>query len=49
MQTDLGGEANKAAAPLTPEQAARVVVHAALSGEDGPSGAFIDVNGTVGW
>jgi NAD(P)-dependent dehydrogenase (short-subunit alcohol dehydrogenase family) len=49
VQTDLGGEANKAAAPLTPEQAAHVVADAALVGEDGPSGAFIDAEGTVGW
>lgn len=49
VQTDLGGEANKAAAPLTPGQASKVVARAALLDDDGPSGAFIDAAGTVPW
>jgi NAD(P)-dependent dehydrogenase (short-subunit alcohol dehydrogenase family) len=49
VQTDLGGEANKAAAPLTPEQASKVVARAALFDDDGPSGTFIDANGAVPW
>jgi NAD(P)-dependent dehydrogenase (short-subunit alcohol dehydrogenase family) len=49
VQTDLGGEANKAAAPLTPEQASELIARVALLGEDGPTGAFLDANGTVAW
>ena len=49
VQTDLGGESNKGAAPLTPEQAAEIVARVALAGEDGPSGAFLDAGGTVAW
>jgi NAD(P)-dependent dehydrogenase (short-subunit alcohol dehydrogenase family) len=49
VQTDLGGEANKAAAPLTAEQASEIVARVALVGEDGPSGAFLDAGGTVAW
>jgi NAD(P)-dependent dehydrogenase (short-subunit alcohol dehydrogenase family) len=49
VQTDLGGDANKAAAPLTPEQASKVVARTALLDDDGPSGTFIDANGTVPW
>ncbi|GLY28139.1 SDR family oxidoreductase [Kineosporia sp. NBRC 101731] len=32
-----------------PSQGAKVVVHAATLPDDGPSGRFFDVNGTVGW
>jgi NAD(P)-dependent dehydrogenase (short-subunit alcohol dehydrogenase family) len=49
VQTDLGGPANRAAAPLTAEQAARVVVDAALLPDDEPSGRFIDAAGIVPW
>jgi NAD(P)-dependent dehydrogenase (short-subunit alcohol dehydrogenase family) len=49
VQTDLGGPDNKAAAPLTPDEGARIAVQMALVGEDGPSGGFVDANGTVVW
>lgn len=32
-----------------PSEGAKVVVHAATLGADGPTGTFLDVNGTVGW
>ncbi|MDB4943240.1 MAG: short chain dehydrogenase [Labilithrix sp.] len=32
-----------------PSEGAKVVVRAATLGEDGPNGAFLDANGTVGW
>src|ERR671917_59580 len=49
VQTDLGGPDNRAAAPLTADDAARVVVAAACLPADEPSGRFIDVAGTVPW
>lgn len=49
VQTDLGGPGNRAAAPLTAEDASRVVVEMALIDGDGPSGEFVDTNGTVAW
>lgn len=49
VQTGLGGEANRAAAPLTPEHASKVVARAALLDDGGPSGTFIDAHGTVPW
>jgi len=49
VQTDLGGSQNKTDAPLTPEQAARVVVGMALLDRDGPTGTFSDADGTVDW
>jgi NAD(P)-dependent dehydrogenase (short-subunit alcohol dehydrogenase family) len=49
VKTDLGGDDNKAAAPLAPGEAAEVVAAVALVGEDGPTGAFIDAEGPVAW
>jgi NAD(P)-dependent dehydrogenase (short-subunit alcohol dehydrogenase family) len=49
VQTDLGGPANRAAAPLEPEDAARIVVAMASLPDDGPTGQFVDRNGTVPW
>ena len=49
VQTDLGGPDNRAAAPLTADDAARVVVAAACLPADEPSGRFIDAAGTVPW
>ena len=49
VQTDLGGPDNRAAAPLTAADAARVVVAAACLPADEPSGQFIDAAGTVPW
>jgi NAD(P)-dependent dehydrogenase (short-subunit alcohol dehydrogenase family) len=48
VRTDLGGEANRAAAPLSAEQASEVVARAALA-DDVPSGVFLDAGGTVAW
>lgn len=49
VQTDLGGPDNRAAAPLSAEAAARVVVAAACLPDDQPSGRFIDAAGIVPW
>ena len=49
VQTDLGGPHNKAAAPTTPDQAARIVSQMALIGGDGPTGGFFDEAGSVRW
>ena len=49
VQTDLGGPDNRAAAPITADQAARVVVAAACLPADEPSGQFLDAAGTVSW
>jgi NAD(P)-dependent dehydrogenase (short-subunit alcohol dehydrogenase family) len=49
VQTDLGGPANRAAAPLLADEAARIVVTMATLPDDGPSGQFVDRNGTVPW
>jgi NAD(P)-dependent dehydrogenase (short-subunit alcohol dehydrogenase family) len=49
VQTDLGGLANRAAAPLRAEDAARIAARMALLPDDGPSGQFVDSNGTVPW
>ena len=48
-QTDLGGPANRAAAPLPADEAARIAVTMALLPDDGPSGQFVDRNGPVPW
>lgn len=34
---------------LHPSEGAKLVVHAATLGPDGPSGSFLDASGTVGW
>jgi NAD(P)-dependent dehydrogenase (short-subunit alcohol dehydrogenase family) len=49
VKTDLGGPQNKADAPLTADEAARVAVSMALLGDDGPTGTFVDAEGTVDW
>jgi NAD(P)-dependent dehydrogenase (short-subunit alcohol dehydrogenase family) len=48
VQTDLT-PINRQQAPLTPAQAATVVVDAVTLPDDAPSGTFIDSNGTVRW
>ncbi|HWM08445.1 MAG TPA: SDR family oxidoreductase [Solirubrobacteraceae bacterium] len=48
VQTDLA-PGNREAAPTTPEEASRIVVEMATLGPDGPSGAFVDGDGTVAW
>ena len=49
VQTDLGGPANRAAAPLTAEQASQIVVEMASIPDDGPSGGFFDRDGSIAW
>jgi NAD(P)-dependent dehydrogenase (short-subunit alcohol dehydrogenase family) len=49
VQTDLGGQDNRAAAPTTATEAAEVVAKAALLDAAGPSGAFFDVAGPIAW
>jgi NAD(P)-dependent dehydrogenase (short-subunit alcohol dehydrogenase family) len=49
VQTDLGGPDNRAAALLPAHEAARIVVAMATLGDDGPSGHFLDQDGTVPW
>jgi NAD(P)-dependent dehydrogenase (short-subunit alcohol dehydrogenase family) len=49
VQTDLGGPGNRAAAPTSAEEAAEVVVRAALLDDAGPSGSFFDAAGPVPW
>ncbi|MGY1883817.1 hypothetical protein ACI799_00755 [Blastococcus sp. SYSU DS0753] len=48
MQTDLA-PGNREQAPLTPAQAAGVVVHAATLPAEAPSGTFLDADGIVPW
>jgi NAD(P)-dependent dehydrogenase (short-subunit alcohol dehydrogenase family) len=49
VQTDLGGPDNRAAAPTTAEEAARIIAEAALLDPTGPSGTFFDSSGQIGW
>ena len=49
VQTDLGGSDNRAAAPTTADEAAAIVVEMASIPDDGPTGAFVDREGTVAW
>jgi NAD(P)-dependent dehydrogenase (short-subunit alcohol dehydrogenase family) len=49
VQTDLGGPANRAAAPTSAQEAARIVADTALLGPDGASGTFVDAAGHVPW
>lgn len=49
VQTDLGGPENRAAAPTPADEAADVVVRAALLDDAGPSGSFFDAAGPVPW
>jgi NAD(P)-dependent dehydrogenase (short-subunit alcohol dehydrogenase family) len=48
VQTELT-PANKEHAPLTPDEAARIVVAAANLPDDAESGTFIDHDGAVAW
>jgi len=48
VQTDLT-PVNREQAPLTPDQAATIIVTAATLPADAPSGRFIDQNGPVAW
>ena len=49
VQTDLGGPENRAAAPTTADEAAQIVVDMASLADDGPTGRFVDREGTVAW
>ena len=49
VQTDLGGSENRAAAPTTADEAAEVVFDMASIADDGPTGGFVDREGTVAW
>jgi NAD(P)-dependent dehydrogenase (short-subunit alcohol dehydrogenase family) len=49
VQTDLGGPENRAAAPTTADEAAQIVVDMASIADDGPTGRFVDREGTVAW
>ena len=49
VQTDLGGPENRAAAPMTAEQAAPIIVQMASIPDDGPTGQFVDRDGSVAW
>jgi NAD(P)-dependent dehydrogenase (short-subunit alcohol dehydrogenase family) len=49
VQTDLGGPDNRAAAPMTTQQAAPIIVEMASIPDDGPSGQFVDRDGRVAW
>jgi NAD(P)-dependent dehydrogenase (short-subunit alcohol dehydrogenase family) len=49
VRTDLGGPANRAAAPTSAEEAAPVVARMALLGPDGASGTFVDRDGPLPW
>ncbi|MEV7396991.1 SDR family oxidoreductase [Aeromicrobium sp. NPDC092404] len=49
VQTDLGGPDNRAAAPTTADEAAQVVVEAALLDSSGLSGTFFDASGEISW
>lgn len=49
VKTDLGGAQNKAAALTTPDEAAGIVSHMALIGDEGPTGGFFDQAGAVRW
>jgi len=48
VQTDLA-PINRESAPLTADEAARVIVRYALLAEDGPTGGFFDAEHAVAW
>jgi len=48
VQTDLTPQ-NRSQAPLSAEEAARFVARMALIAQDGPTGQFVDQQGTVAW
>ena len=49
VQTDLGGPDNRAAAPITADEAAHVIATAALLDSEGPSGKFFSAAGEINW
>jgi NAD(P)-dependent dehydrogenase (short-subunit alcohol dehydrogenase family) len=49
LKTDLGGPDNRAVAPTSVDEGARIVVEMASVGADGPSGQFVDRDGAVPW
>jgi NAD(P)-dependent dehydrogenase (short-subunit alcohol dehydrogenase family) len=49
IQTDLGGPDNRAAAPMTADEGAQIVVDMACLANDGPTGRFVDRDGVVAW
>ena len=49
VQTDLGGPENRAAAPSTADDAAQIVADMASIPDDGPTGQFVDAEGSVAW
>jgi NAD(P)-dependent dehydrogenase (short-subunit alcohol dehydrogenase family) len=49
VQTDLGGPENRAAASATADDAAQIVADMASISDDGPTGRFVDAEGTVAW
>jgi len=49
VQTDLGGPENRAAAPTTADDAAQIVADMASIPDDGPTGGFVDREGTIAW
>ena len=49
LKTDLGGPDNRAAAPMTADEGAQIVVAMACVPTDGPSGRFVDRDGVVPW
>ena len=49
VQTDLGGPDNRAAAPTTADDAAQIVADTASISDVGPTGRFVDAEGTVAW
>jgi len=48
VQTDLA-PGNREQAPLTPKEGSQAVIAMATLGVDGPSGQFVDAEGTVDW
>jgi len=49
LQTDLGGPENRAAAPMSADEGARIVVEMASIPAEGPNGTFVDRDGVVPW
>ena len=49
VQTDLGGPDNRAAAPLTADDAAGIIARTALCNNGDVTGQFVDRAGSVAW
>lgn len=49
VQTDLGGPENRAAAPLSADEASRIVARMATLSDDEATGQFVDADGAVAW